>query len=55
MSVPSGEALVEGDGEGDEQAINKELRARTRDALKTCPEPLFPPLQKERTPSSFLF
>lgn len=55
MSVPSGESLVEDDGEGDEQAVGKELRIRTRDTLKTCPEPLFPPLQKERAPSSFLF
>lgn len=41
VPVPAGESLVEGDGEADEQAVGKELRTRTRDALKTCPEPLF--------------
>lgn len=46
VPVPAGESLVEGDGEADEQAVGKELRTRTRDALKTCPGPLFPHSRK---------
>lgn len=34
-SVTSGESLVEGDREADEQAVGKKLRIRTEDALKT--------------------
>lgn len=34
-SVTSGEPLVEGYGEADEQTVGKKLRIRTEDALKT--------------------